>query len=161
MRALLVGLMLLAAGCTGNAGFDFIEVHGTLADGTAVDGHKLASTAVVPSLLSNLGMVVAVGSPYDGPQDLAGFRIEWQAANVVAGASYPSDPVNGPVVFYVAKTVPDAGVSDELASAVNGGTITFTTVGKKTTGLLSNLVLVRDGVTLTTVTSGSFQGTQP
>ncbi|HXU74252.1 MAG TPA: hypothetical protein VN947_33385 [Polyangia bacterium] len=161
MRALFAAMMLVAAGCTGNAGFDFIEVHGTLADGTPVDGHKLASTAVVPSLVANLGMVVAVGSPYNGPEDLAGFRVEWQPGNVVAGMSYPSDPVNGPVVFYVATVAPDAGVSDELGSAVNGGTITFTTVGKKSTGTLSNLVLMRDGATLTTVTSGSFQGTQP
>ena len=161
MRALLLAMLLVAAGCTGTAGFDFIEVHGSLADGTPVDGHKLASTAVVPSLLPNLGTVVAVGSPFNGPQDLAGFRIEWQAANVVAGGSYPSDPVNGPVVFYVSRFTPDAGASDEDASAVNGGTITFTTVGQKSTGLLSNLVLVRDGVTLTTVMSGSFQGTQP
>jgi hypothetical protein len=162
MRALsLVLVMLAAGGCNNGAGFDFIEIHGSLADGATVTGHNLASTAVVPSLLPALGTVVAVGAPFDGPEDLAGYRIEWQPGAITAGASFPSDP-NGPVVFYVSNMVPDGGANDQLASVVNGGTITFTSVvGKKTTGTLSNLVLVRGGVTLSTVDTGSFQATQP
>src|SRR6185437_11276586 len=93
-----LAVALSGAACTGTAGFDFIEVHGSLADGTPVNGHNLASAARVPSLLPPLGTVLALGAPFMGPEDLAGFRIEWQEANVTAGASYPSDP-NGPVVF--------------------------------------------------------------
>jgi hypothetical protein len=153
--------MVAAGGCTGTAGFDFIEVHGTLADGTPVNGHKLASSAFVPSLLPALGVVDALGAPFFGPEDLAGYRIEWQPQSVVAGGTYPSDPVNGPVVFYVSHTLPDAGVVFQDASAVNGGTITFTSIGDKITGNFANLVLVRDGVTLDTVMTGSFQASKP
>jgi hypothetical protein len=164
MRAIvLIGLALPlcgAAGCSGNAGFDFIEVHGSLADGTKVEGHNLASVARVPSLLPALGTVLAIGSPFSGPEDLRGFRIEWQEANIAAGASYPSD-MNGPVVFYVSRSVPDGGVMAEDASVVNGGTITFTQVAKKVTGTFSNLVLSRNGQTIATVDAGSFQATQP
>ncbi|HEY2743554.1 MAG TPA: hypothetical protein VGL86_02985, partial [Polyangia bacterium] len=113
-------LMLLAAGaCSGNAGFDFIEVHGTLADGTAVNGHKLATAASVPGLTGTLGTVLALGSPFNGPEDLEGFRIEFQTASLGPGGAYTSDPVNGPVIFYVARANPDGGEGVEEASAVN------------------------------------------
>ena len=160
MRALLLAPVVLAAACSGNAGFDFVEVHGTLADGTAVNGHNLASPARVPSLLPGLGTVLALGCPFQGPEDLKGFRIEWVESQVSAGQSYPSDP-NGPVVFYVSRSVPDAGANNEDASVVNGGTITFTQVSTKILGTLSNLVLARGGQTIATVASGSFQATKP
>jgi hypothetical protein len=161
MRATLLALTLAAAaGCSGNAGFDFVEVHGSLADGTAVSGHNLASVARVPSLLAPLGTVLAVGCPFQGPEDLRGFRIEWQEAAISAGQSYPSD-MNGPVVFYVSRATPDAGAMDEDASVVNGGTITFTQVSTKILGTLSNLVLSRNGAVIATVDSGSFQATKP
>ncbi|HEX8951552.1 MAG TPA: hypothetical protein VF945_06885 [Polyangia bacterium] len=165
MRAVAItGLALLlfgaAAGCTSNAGFDFIEAHGALADGASISGHNLASVARVPSLLPALGTVLAIGAPFSGPEDLRGFRIEWQEANIAAGASYPSD-MNGPVVFYVARSVPDGGAADQQASVVNGGTITFTSLASKITGTLSNLVLSRNGQTLVTVDAGSFQATRP
>lgn len=162
MRALvLIALPLCgAAACASNAGFDFIEVHGSLADGSKVEGHNLASVARVPSLLPALGTVVAIGSPFAGPEDLRGFRIEWQEANIAAGASYPSD-MNGPVVFYVSRSVPDGGAMAEDASVVNGGTITFTQVASKVTGTFSNLVLSRNGQTIATVDAGSFQATRP
>jgi len=156
----LVALASAWAGCSSNAGFDFIEVHGSLADGTPVNGHNLASVAVVPSLLPALGTVLAVGSPFQGPEDLAGFRIEWQQANVHPGNSYPSD-MNGPVAFYVSFVTPDAGATMEEASLVNGGTITFNMITRKATGTLSNLVLTRGGQTIATVDSGSFQATLP
>ena len=158
MRAVL--LLCLVAGCTGNAGFDFVEVHGTLADGTPINGHNLASVARVPSLLAPLGQVLAVGSPFQGPEDLRGFRIEWQEANVAPGGSYPSD-MNGPVVFYVSRAAPDAGAMDEEASVVTGGMITFTMITKKATGTFSGLVLTRGGQTIATIDSGSFQATLP
>ncbi len=150
-----------AAACASGSSFDFIEVHGSLADGTAVNGHNLASVARVQSLLPALGTVLAVGAPFSGPEDLAGFRLEWQEANVAAGASYPSD-MNGPVVFYVSRNVPDAGTTpSQEASVVNGGTITFTQVGSKVTGTLSNLVLSRNGQVIASVDTGSFQATVP
>lgn len=156
-----VALAAALAGCSGNAGFDFIEAHGSLADGSSINGHELASAAVVPSLLAPLGQVLALGAPFNGPEDLAGFRIEWQQASIAAGSTYASDP-NGPVVFYFARNAPDAGANgDEEASAVNGGQITFTAVGKKVTGTLAGLVLSRAGVTIATVDAGSFQATQP
>ncbi|MGZ3428938.1 MAG: hypothetical protein ACXVCV_19935, partial [Polyangia bacterium] len=136
MRALFIAPLLLA--CSGNAGFDYIEVHGSLADGTAVNGHNLASAARVPSLLPALGQVLALGGPFQGPEDLRGFRIEWIESQISAGQTYPSDP-NGPVVFYVSRATPDAGAMDLDASAVNGGAITFTSVSTKITGTLSNL----------------------
>jgi hypothetical protein len=161
MRAVpLLALALLGAGCSGNAGFDFIEVHGTLADGTPINGHNLASVASVQSLLPALGTVIAVGAPFQGPEDLAGFRLEWQPTNVHAGDSFPSD-MNGPVAFYVSRFVPDAGAANEDASLVNGGTISFNMITRKATGTLSNLVLMRGGQTLVTVDSGSFQATLP
>ena len=164
MRALdLAGLALplfAAAGCSSNAGFDFVEVHGTLADGAAIDGHNLANVARVPSLLPALGTVIAVGAPFSGPEDLLGFRLEWQEGAVAAGSSYPSSP-NGPVVFYVSRSVPDGGAGAEDASVVDGGTITFTAVTPKATGSLSNLVLSRGGQTIATVDTGSFQATIP
>ena len=161
MRAFFVTLVgAAAAACSGNAGFDFVEVHGSLADGTAISGHNLASAARVPSLLPALGTVLALGCPFQGPEDLRGFRIEWQEAAVTAGASYASDP-NGPVVFYVSRDVPDAGVPTQDASVVNGGTITFTQVSTKILGTLSNLVLSRNGQVIATVDSGSFQATKP
>jgi hypothetical protein len=161
MRAFVLALPLAAAAaCSGNAGFDFVEVHGSLADGTAVSGHNLAQAARVPSLLPALGTVLALGCPFQGPEDLRGFRIEWQEAAVAAGSSYPSDP-NGPVVFYVARSTPDGGASDEDASAVNGGTITFTQVSTKILGTFSNLVLSRNGQVIATIDAGSFQATKP
>ena len=157
-------ILLLAAtplcACSGNAGFDFVEVHGTLADGTAVNGHNLAQAARVPSLLPALGQVIALGCPFMGPEDLRGFRIEWQEAAVAAGSSYPSDP-NGPVVFYVARAVPDGGASDQDASVVNGGMVTFTQVSTKILGTFSNMVLSRNGTVIATIDSGSFQATKP
>jgi hypothetical protein len=158
MRALLLAPLLLA--CSGNAGFDFVEVHGSLADGAAINGHNLASVARVPSLLPALGQVLAIGCPFQGPEDLRGFRIEWQESAIMAGQSYPSDP-NGPVVFYVSRSTPDAGAMDQDASVVSGGTITFTQVSTKTLGTLANLVLSRGGQTIATVDSGSFQATKP
>ena len=158
MRAIL--LLSLAAGCTGNAGFDFIEAHGSLGDGALIDGHKLASVATVPSLITALGTVIAVGAPFQGPEDLAGFRIEWQPTNVHAGDSFPSD-INGPVAFYVSRFVPDGGTNSEEASLVNGGTVTFTMITRKATGTFSNMVLTRNGQTIATVDSGSFQATLP
>jgi|KBSMisStaDraftv2_1062788.scaffolds.fasta_scaffold1244074_2 hypothetical protein len=155
-----VAAALTWAGCTGNAGFDFIEVHGSLADGTPVNGHNLASVANVQSLMPALGLVVAVGSPYFGPEDLAGFRIEWQAANVHAGDSFPSD-INGPVAFYVSRQTPDGGTMLEDASLVNGGTLTFSMITRKATGTFSNMVLSRGGQTIITIDSGSFQATLP
>jgi hypothetical protein len=162
MRALfLAGLLPFAAtACSGNAGFDFVEVHGSLADGTPVNGHNLASVARVPSYITALGQVLAVGCPFQGPEDLRGFRIEWQESAIMAGTAYPSDP-NGPVVFYVSRSTPDAGTNDMDASVVNGGTITFTQVAAKTMGTLSGLVLSRGGQTIATVDSGSFQATKP
>jgi hypothetical protein len=161
MRAIPLALALFCAACSGNVGFDFVEVHGTLGDGTPVDGHNLASVARVPSLLPPLGTVLAVGCPFFGPEDLRGFRIEWQEASVTAGASYPSD-MNGPVVFYVSRDTPDAGTAAGAdASVVTGGTITFTQIAKKVLGTFSNLVLTRDGQTIATIASGSFQATQP
>jgi hypothetical protein len=151
---------LVGAGCSSTANFDFIEVHGSLADGTPINGHNLASAALVQSLLPPLGTVLAVGAPFQGPEDLAGFRIEWQEANVHAGNSYPSD-MNGPVAFYVSRFTPDGGAMSEDASLVNGGTITFTMITRKATGTLSNLVLTRGGQTIATVDSGSFQATLP
>ena len=161
MRAFVIALPLAAlAACSGNAGFDYVEVHGSLADGTAVNGHNLAQAARVPSLLPALGQVIALGCPFQGPEDLRGFRIEWQEAGVAAGSSYPSDP-NGPVVFYVARATPDGGAMDEDASAVNGGTITFTQVSTKILGTFSNLVLSRNGTVIATIDAGSFQATKP
>ena len=157
--SLLLGLPSLA-GCSGNAGFDFIEAQGTLADGTPFNNRNLATTALVPSLLDPLGYVLAVGSPFTGPEDLRGFRIEWQPDLVGPGMSYPSDP-NGPVVFYVALEAPDAGPSGEGALVVSGGLVSFTMITNKITGNLFNLVLTRDGVTVATVATGSFQATKP
>ena len=114
----------------------------------------------MPSLLPALGTVLAVGAPFHGPEDLRGFRIEWQEAAVTAGASFPSSP-NGPVVFYFSRSVPDGGSMDQEASVVDGGTITFTQVAAKITGSLSNLVLSRNGQTIATVDTGSFQATKP
>jgi hypothetical protein len=162
MRVCSILLVTLAAGgCSGNAGFDFIEIHGTLADGTAVNGHNLASTANVPGLTGTLGVVLALGAPFNGPENLAGFRIEFAAGSISAGSAYTSDPVNGPIIFYVANETPDAGSDDQTAYAVNGGIIGIAGTGKKITGTLSNLVLTRDGVTLATIDSGGFQATQP
>jgi hypothetical protein len=162
--AVLLGAGALPAGCSGNAGFDNIEAHGSLADGASINARNLASTAIVPSLLPALGVVEAVGAPFNGPEDLRGFRIEFQEASITAGSSYPSDP-NGPVVFYFSFNTPDAGVNDEDARAVNGGLITFNTVGTtsgaKTTGALAGLVLSRGGVTIATVDAGFFQATHP
>lgn len=160
MRACLFALVAAGAACTGNAGFDFVEVHGSFADGTVIDGHKLASAARVPSLLPALGTVLALGCPFQGPEDLRGFRIEWQEANIMAGGTYPSDP-NGPVVFYVSREVPDAGAMYQDASVVAGGSITFTQVSTKTLGTLSNLALSRNGQPIATIDSGSFQATKP
>lgn len=164
MRALLQRLLplavVVAAGCTSTAGFDFIEVQGSLADGTPVSGHKLANVARVPSLEPQVGMVLATGAPYMGPEDLAGFRIEWVESAIAPGASFPSDP-NGPVIFYVARALPDGGMVVEEASVVTGGTITFDTVGTKITGTLSDLVLSRDGQPVVTVNVGRFQSTRP
>ncbi len=153
--------LLAAAACSGNAGFDFIEVHGTLADGTAVNGHNLASAANVPGLTGTLGTVLALGAPFNGPEDLAGFRLEFQTASIASGGAYLSDPINGPVIFYVARSLQDAGADTQEASAVNGGVIGVATVSPKVTGTLSNLVLMRDGVTIATVDTGSFQATPP
>jgi hypothetical protein len=158
MRALWLAPLLLA--CSGNAGFDFVEIHGSLADGMPINGHNLAAVARVPSLLPALGTVLAVGCPFQGPEDLRGFRIEWVESAIAAGSSYPSDP-NGPVVFYVSKATPDGGAMSEDASVVNGGTITFTQVSTKTLGTLSGLVLSRGGQTIATVDAGSFQATKP
>ena len=161
MRALcLAPLLSLLVGCSGNAGFDFVEAHGSLADGMSINGHNLASVARVPSLLPNLGVVIAVGSPFQGPEDLRGFRLEWVESAVTAGQSYPSD-MNGPVVFYVSRSTPDAGTTTQDASVVAGGTITFTQVSTKILGTFSGLVLSRGGQTIATVDSGSFQATKP
>jgi hypothetical protein len=160
MRILLALVPLALAACTSTAGFDFIEAHGTMADGTAIDGHKPANVARVPSLMPAVGTVLAVGAAFDGPEDLKGFRIEWVESAIGAGASFASDP-NGPVLFYVDRVKADAGANDEEASIVNGGTITFTGVGSKITGTLANLVLSRNGQTIVTVASGSFQATRP
>ena len=154
-------VLLAAGGCAGNAGFDFIEVHGTLADGTAVNGHNLASTANVPSLTGTLGTVLALGSPFDGPEDLVGFRLEFQTASIAPGGAYTSDPVNGPVIFYIARSAPDGGTNDQVAYAVSGGVIGIATTSPKVTGTLANLVLARDGATLATIDTGGFQATVP
>ena len=79
------------------------------------------------------------------------------------GWCLPCVPYAGPQVGFC--MLPDLGANTQEASAVNGGTITFTSIatksGQKWTGTLSNLVLVRGGVTTSTVDTGSFQATQP
>jgi hypothetical protein len=159
-QLLLPLVIAAAAGCTSTANFDFIEVHGSFVDGTIVDGHKPATAAVVPSLQPAVGTVLATGAPFMGPEDLAGFRLEWVQTAPATGATFPSDP-NGPVIFYVARALNDGGVMNQEASVVNGGAITFTSVGTKITGTLSNLVLSRGGANILIITSGSFQATIP
>ncbi|MCA1665137.1 MAG: hypothetical protein LC659_12855, partial [Myxococcales bacterium] len=65
------------------------------------------------------------------------------------------------VVFYVSRSMPDAGAMNQDASAVDGGTITFTQVSSKILGTFSNLVLSRNGQILATIDGGSFQATKP
>jgi hypothetical protein len=152
--------MMLAGGCGSSDTFDRVVANGTFADGSPLALNVIPNVAIVPSLQPQVGTVMAVGAPTNGPGDFAGLRIEWVQSAIAAGASFASSP-DGPVVFYVVRSLPDSGTNDQLASVVNGGTITFTTVNDKTIGTLANLVLTRDGATLVTVDNGTFQATNP
>ncbi|MDB4968285.1 MAG: hypothetical protein JWN44_3974 [Myxococcales bacterium] len=159
LRASSLLLLVLTAGCTSSS-LDFVEVHGRFADGNVIDGRTVPNVGVVPSLQPQVGIVMAVGAPINGPEDFRGVRLEWVQTAVAVGGSYPSSP-DGPVLFYVVGAPPDGGAVDTISSVVNGGTITFTGIAKSTTGTFSGLVLSRGGQTLLTIDSGAFQATQP
>ena len=53
------------------------------------------------------------------------------------------------------------GTLDTMSSVINGGTVTFTSDTKATAGSISGMVLSRNGQTLLTIDSGSFQATKP
>ena len=130
------------------------------ADGTALDVHLPAQASLTTSVQPQLGTVSALTASAGGPEDLRGLRLEWIGAKVQVGAALPSSP-SGPVVFYVARPLPDAGANDSELSVVNGGAITFTSQARVETGTLANLVLARGGQTILTLASGSFQATRP
>lgn len=157
MRAL---PLLVLLGCSSAAPADFIEAHGSFADGTALDVHLPAQTRVTQSAQPQLGTVTVLTAGASGPEDLRGLRLEWIGGQVQAGAALPSSP-SGPVIFYVARPLPDGGANDSELSVVNGGAITFTSTARVETGTLANLVLARAGRTVVTIASGSFQATRP
>ena len=157
--ASLVGCVSLV-GCAPAAPSDFIEAHGSFADGTPLDVHLAAQAGNTTSLQTQLGTVMALIAGAGGPEDLRALRLEWFPTQVQVGTAYPSAP-NGPVIFYVERPQPDGGAMDLQASVVNGGAITFTSYRHTATGTLTNLVLSRAGTTILTVASGAFQATNP
>jgi hypothetical protein len=152
-------LSLLLLGCAPSTS-DFLEAHGSFADGTALDLRMPAQAGVTTSLQPPLGSVSALIATTTGPEDLRGLRLEWFATQVHVGTAYASAPA-GPVIFYVERTQPDGGALDLQASVVNGGAVTFTDYRRVAVGTLSNLVLSRSGTTILTVATGSFQATNP
>jgi hypothetical protein len=152
-------LPLLLLGCAASTS-DFVEAHGSFADGTALDLHLPAQAGVTTSLQPSLGSVSALIASASGPEDLRGLRLEWFPTQVQVGTAYASAPA-GPVIFYVERTQPDGGALDLQASVVNGGAVTFTDYRRVAVGTLANLVLMRGGQTILTVASGSFRATNP
>jgi hypothetical protein len=160
MRALSLLALALAAGCT-TGQLDFVEVHGSMASGAVISGRVLPNIGQVPSLQPQLGIVIAVGAPINGPEDFRGIRLEWIPDLVTMGGTYPSAP-DGPVIVYAVRAPPDAGTLDTTASVINGGSVTFTQDdAKKAAGTMSGLVLSRAGVTILTIDSGQFSVTKP
>lgn len=157
MRAL---PLLLLLGCSSTPPADFIEAHGAFADGTAIDVRLPAQSSVATSAQPQLGTLSVLTASASGPGDLRGLRLEWIGSRVDVGAPLPSSP-SGPVIFYVARPIPDGGANDSELSVVNGGAVTFTSTARVETGTLANLVLARNGQTVLTIASGSFQATRP
>jgi hypothetical protein len=160
----LLVLLLLASGCE-TAPDDFIEAHGSFADGTALDVHLMGQTQAGPSLQPQLGNLIFLTAGASGPDSLRGLRLEWLPSKVTVGTPQPSMP-SGPYVFYVGRPIPDAGANISEASVVNGGAITFTENDRHAVGTLANLLLQRrdpSGIeqTLVTISSGSFSATNP
>jgi hypothetical protein len=163
MRASAVPLLLLA-GC-GAPSADFIEAHGTFADGAALDVHLAAQSLYGAGVQPQLGTVVGVTAAASGPDTLRGLRLEWLPGHVTVGVAQPSAP-SGPYIFYVGSPVPNGGTFETQLSVVNGGAITFTENDRHAVGTLANLVLQRrdaSGIeqTLVTISSGSFSATNP
>jgi hypothetical protein len=152
--------LLLVLGCSPSSPADFVEAHGSFADGTPLDVHLVAQARLTTSVQPALGTVMALGAPATGPEDLRGFYLEWMPASVHENMPLLSSN-SGPIIFYVEREVPDGGALDARFSVVAGGTIDFTMNRRLATGTLSNLVLSRMGQTILTVASGSFQATNP
>ena len=92
MRALLLALAVCSPACPGNAGFDFIEAHGTLADGTpstAATSPRRARAQPAPAARLRRS---PSARPSTGREDLRGFRIEWQHASSRPARRIPPTP---------------------------------------------------------------------
>lgn len=151
MRLALAASLALAAAACARDNPNQIEVHGTLADGTPLDG-------VYPGSVDFTTSPWRLSCSGSGPETIEGFWL-WFDPNVVAGMPYPSngaDPNSGPVHFFVLRPAPDAGAAT-TASLVDGGQIVFSSVGPDTySGSLAGLALVRSGQTVVTIDRGSF-----
>lgn len=146
---------------------DFLEMHGSFqSSGHMIDEHLPATTGIVPSLSAAVGgKVTAVGAPANGPDNLRGFRIEWNPALVQAGTAYASSP-SGPVLFYIIGPDADAGGGwTATASTVASGNVTFTQVSAASKsivkGTVADITLDVNGTELLSISDGSFQATQP
>lgn len=162
MRAFV--MLLLSAGCSTGPG-DFIEAHGTFADGAPLDVHLTARTQSGPGAQPQLGNVIGVTAGASGPDTLRALRLEWLPGRVTVGTPQPSMP-NGPYIFYIGGPLADAGANFTELSVVNGGAITFTENDRLARGTLANLVLQRRDAagierTLVTISSGTFSATNP
>jgi hypothetical protein len=158
--ALLAFVTACAPGTT-----DFIEVHGKFPDGSILAVHAQAQTLPGPGAQPQLGNVIALTSGPMGPEDLRALRLEWMPGKITVGTAQPSQP-NGPVIFYVGTSIPDAGMFDSKLHVVNGGAVTFTQNTAKATGTIANMILMRldaTGVerTLLTIDNGTFSATNP
>ena len=153
--ALVASLALAFAACARNP--SQIEVHGTLADGTALDVVDSGSV----DFLATPWRLDCAGS---GPEFVQGFWL-WFDPSVVANMPYPSngaDPNSGPVHFFVVRPADDGGAGASTASLTDGGQIVFSSVGPDTySGSLAGLTLVRSGQTLLTIDHGSFVAAHP
>ena len=154
--ALAASLALAVAGCARDNPSQ-IEVHGTLSDGTALDG-------VYPGAVDNTSSPWRLHCSGSGPETVEGFWL-WFDPGVVANMPYPSngaDPNSGPVHFFVLRPAADGGAGATTASLVDGGQIVFSSVGPDTySGSLAGLSLVRSGQTVLTVDHGSFVAARP
>jgi hypothetical protein len=148
-------------GCSPRPTGDFIEAHGSFADGTPLDAHLPAQSALTTSAQPQLGMVMSLLAPAMGPEDFLGLRLEWFPASIQENQPLPSSN-SGPVILYVQRAIPDAGDFHAQLAVIGGGAIDFTMNRRLVTGTLSNLVLSRPGqANIVTIASGSFQATTP
>jgi hypothetical protein len=152
------------AGCAPTVN-DFIEAHGSFADGTRLDVHLAAQTLAGPGAQPQLGNVIALTAAATGPDTLRGLRLEWLPGKITVGTAQASAP-GGPVIFYVGSPIPDAGANETQLSVVNGGSITFSENDRHAVGTLANLVLSRRDAAgtphvIVTIDSGSFSASNP